>query len=54
MSNYNLVDVPKIGDVLTEEYIDINYPKVKENSVRLVDTGNTDGKGNKIYKINLK
>ena len=54
MSTDKLVDVPKIGDVLTEEYIDINYPKVKENSVRLVDTGNTDNKGNKIYKINLK
>ena len=49
-----MLDVPKIGDVLTEEYIDINYPRIKENSVKLVDTGNTDKNGSKIYRVALK
>lgn len=46
--------VPKIGDKLTIEQININYPIVRDNSLKIEDSGETDTNGNKLYTIKLK
>lgn len=46
--------VPKIGDKLTMEQINVNFPLVRDNSLKIEDSGETDKDGNKLYTIKLK
>lgn len=46
--------VPKIGQIVTEAFVDINYPQIKNNSLKLVPTGQVDKNGYMIYRVALK